>query len=244
MSCGSTSTRCPGWAGRRSGRWRWSPGRCSPTSGSPDGRRPRARAVSISMRGSSRGGRLRRCAVPRWHWPARSSGGHRSWPPPSGGRRSGTGCSWTTTRTPRTARWRRPTRSGRPPTGGSQRRSPGMRFRTAIRRTSRSIRSRPGLPASAICGRAWMPAPGRWTRCSNRRTGTRRRACRTPRGRRITTSRPESRRGCSHRSGGPVRTAARSGGPPRTAARSAPRSRRPRRGRTAGRPGGAAAAYR
>ena len=46
----------------------------------------------------------------------------RTWRPPSGGRRSGTASSSTTTRTPRTGRLRRRTRSGRPRTPGYPRR--------------------------------------------------------------------------------------------------------------------------
>ena len=43
-------------------------------------------------------------------------------PPASGGRKSATACSSTTTRTPRTGPWPRPTRCGPSPMGGSRRR--------------------------------------------------------------------------------------------------------------------------
>ena len=80
-----------------------------------------ARACT-STRGSSRAGRSPRCGGRRWRWRGRSSGGRRTWRPPSGGRRSGTACSSTTTRTPRTARSPRRTPSARSRTPGCRRR--------------------------------------------------------------------------------------------------------------------------
>ena len=83
------------------------------TSGSRGHPRQRAR--------SRRGGRSARCARPPWRWRARSSGAPRSSPRASGGRRSGTASSSTTTRTRRTGPWPRRTRCGPRPTHASLR---------------------------------------------------------------------------------------------------------------------------
>ena len=74
-----------------------------------------SRGMHIYCRIAAAAGRSTRCAAPRWRWPGRSSGARRRTPPRAGGRRSGTASSWTTTRTPRTAPWPRPTRSGPTP---------------------------------------------------------------------------------------------------------------------------------
>ena len=58
------------------------------------------------------------------------------WRPPSGGRRSATASSWTTTRTPRTAPSHPPTRCGRPPTRACRCRCGGRRCPTWSPRTS------------------------------------------------------------------------------------------------------------
>ncbi len=63
------------------------------------GRRHRDRAGFMCRCASSRGGRSRRFDEPRWPWPARSNGGRRPSPRASGGRKNGTACFWTTTRT-------------------------------------------------------------------------------------------------------------------------------------------------
>ena len=101
--------------------------RRSTTSGSSAGRRRRARAACTSTCASSGAGRSTRCAAPRWRWRARSSGARRRSPPASGGRKSATACSSTTTRTPRTARSPARTRCGRRRTRACRRRSPGTR---------------------------------------------------------------------------------------------------------------------
>ena len=73
---------------------------------------------STSTAGSSSGGRSPTSAGPRSRWPGRSSAAPRTSPPANGGRKSGTGSSSTTTRTPRTAPSRPRTRSGRCRTRG------------------------------------------------------------------------------------------------------------------------------
>ena len=73
-------------------------------------------------------GRTRRSAGRPSRSPATSSGGRRRSRPRSGGRRSATACSSTTTRTPRTGRSPRSTRSAR-------RRTPACRCRCAGRRS-------------------------------------------------------------------------------------------------------------
>ena len=67
--------------------------------------------------------------------------------PASGGRRSATGCSSTTTRTRATARWPPPTACGRRPTRACRRRSTGTRSRTSSPRSCGSTPSRPRLRA-------------------------------------------------------------------------------------------------
>ena len=92
------------------------------TSGWSGGRRPPGRVASTSTCGSSRRGDSTRCAGRRWRSPAKSSGGRQRWRPASGGRKSATACSSTTTRTPRIAPSRPPTRCGRSRTRASPRR--------------------------------------------------------------------------------------------------------------------------
>ena len=111
--------------GARRARGRWRP------SGSSAGPRRRARGASTSTSGSSRAGRTARSGARRWRWPATSSGAPRRSRPRSGGRRSATACSSTTTRTPRTGRSPRRTRSGRRPTRGSRSRCAGTRCPTS-----------------------------------------------------------------------------------------------------------------
>ncbi len=103
----------PGVGGHRSSRSRSWRARCSPITGWSAGPRPRARAASTCWCGSARRGRSPRCGAPRWRWRARSSAARRRWPPASGGRRSATACSSTTTRTRAIARLRARTRCGR-----------------------------------------------------------------------------------------------------------------------------------
>ena len=104
-------------------------------------------------------GALAKCAGRRWRCPAKWSGAHPAWRPASGGRRSGWACFWITTRTPRIARSRPPTRCAR-----CRRRAyplpwPGTRCPSATPPTSRFARSRAGLPNGAIWRRASMRAP-------------------------------------------------------------------------------------
>ena len=120
-SCASTWIRCPASDGHRSSTWRrW---------------RARSRgpwADGLAQDLGSRGFHIYARIAPRWPFKqvrlaaetvgARSSAGHPSWPPATGGRRTGRGCSSTSTRTRRTARWPRPIRCGR-------RRTPGCRCR-------------------------------------------------------------------------------------------------------------------
>ena len=121
-SCASTSIRCRASSGpdprrgARGARRRWT------TSASSAGRRRRARAACTSTCASSGAGPSTRCAAPRWRWRARSSGARPTWRPASGGRKSGTASSSTTTRTRRTARSPARTRCGRRPTRACRRR--------------------------------------------------------------------------------------------------------------------------
>ena len=69
---------------------------------------------------------------------AKSNNACRISPPASGGRKSATACSSTTTRTPRIAPWLPRTPCGRRPTRAFRRRLLGMRSASAIRRISRS----------------------------------------------------------------------------------------------------------
>ena len=112
-SCGSTSIRFPASSGRRSGSSHSRRATPWPMSAWSGGRRPPVRAGSTSTSGSSRAGRSPRCDARRWPWPATWSAAFPISPRRSGGRRSATASSSTTTRTPRTGRWHRPTRSGR-----------------------------------------------------------------------------------------------------------------------------------
>jgi bifunctional non-homologous end joining protein LigD len=91
------------------------------------GRRRPARAACTCTCASNGGGDSTRCGAPRWRWRARWSAAPRPWPPASGGRRSGTGCSWTTTRTPRTAPWPQPIPFGPRPMRACRRRCRGTR---------------------------------------------------------------------------------------------------------------------
>ena len=84
-----------------------------------------------------------RSGARRWRWPATSSGAPPRSPPRNGGRRSATGCSSTTTRTPRTGRSPPRIPSGRCPTRGSRSRCAGTRSPTSWPRTSRWPPSRP-----------------------------------------------------------------------------------------------------
>ena len=71
-----------------------------------------------------------RSGAPRSRSRGRWSGGLPPWPPASGGRRSATECSWTTTRTPATGRWPRPTACARCPMRESRRPCDGTRSPT------------------------------------------------------------------------------------------------------------------
>ena len=81
-------------------------GTCWWSTDSPAGRRPPARAASISSSASLRSGRSPRSAARPSPSPARSSAACPSRPRAPGGRKSVTACSSTTTRTPATGRWR------------------------------------------------------------------------------------------------------------------------------------------
>ena len=85
--------RWPAWCTRRSKTSAWSAGR-----------RRQDRAASTSTSALIGAGRSTRCAARRSPSPARWSGGRRRLPRANGGRRSGTACSSTTTRTRKTAR--------------------------------------------------------------------------------------------------------------------------------------------
>ena len=82
---------------------RWSCATCSASTGCAATRRPPGPRASTSTCGSSRAGTSSRCAARRSRWPARSSAARPTWRRASGGRRSATACSSTTTRTPATA---------------------------------------------------------------------------------------------------------------------------------------------
>ena len=122
----------------------------------------RARAASTSTRRST----------PRWTYPqvrlaprrrspARSSAARRSSPPAGGGRRSGRASSSTSTRTPRTARSRRPTRCAPPRTPACRRRCGGTRCRASARRTSPLATVPERLRRPATRGRAWTAGADR-----------------------------------------------------------------------------------
>ena len=99
-----------------------SPATCSRTTGWSAGRRRRAsRGFHVYARIEPRG-RSRGAARGARRSRARSNAARRTWRPPGGGRRSGTGSSSTSTRTPRTARWRRPTPCARRTTRACRRR--------------------------------------------------------------------------------------------------------------------------
>ena len=177
-------------------RWPSSPGRRSRPSASSAGPRPPARAASTSTSASSPAGRSTRCAVPRWPWPAMSSGAHRPWPPPSGGRRSATASSSTTTRTPVTAPSPLPTPSGRRRMRASPCRWTGPSSRRWTPPTSPWPRFPRSWPGRATVGRASTRRPGRWRHSWSWPPATRRRAWAMRPGHRTTASRPVSRRGC------------------------------------------------
>ena len=106
-------------AGRARGARRARPARLAQDVGLA--RHPRQRAHRAALDASTR------CAARRWRWRARWSGARPSSRPASGGRRSATASSSTTTRTPRTARWPRRGRCGRRPTRACRCRSSGTR---------------------------------------------------------------------------------------------------------------------
>ena len=112
-------------------------------------RRRRARRASTSTCASSRCGRASRSAAPRSRWPARWSAARPTSRRASGGRRSATACSSTTTRTRATAPSPPATRSARPPTRGSRARSPGTRCPPWSRRTCASTPCPPGCARPA-----------------------------------------------------------------------------------------------
>ncbi len=143
-------------------------------SGRQSATRPRRLAEDLGLARHSRqhphrasAGRSRRSAALPSRSRAKSSGARHRSPPASGGRKSVTACSSTTTRTPRTAPWPPPIRCAPSPTRGCRRRSRGTRSTTAIRRTSPSPRCRRASPTSAIAmrGSTSIPAPSR--RCSS-----------------------------------------------------------------------------
>ena len=85
----------------------------------------------------TRTGRTSRCGWPPRPSPARSNAARPSWRPAGGGRKNAASASSSTsTRTPRTAPSRRPTRCGRGPTPGCRRRCTGTRCPTAGPRRS------------------------------------------------------------------------------------------------------------
>ena len=177
-----------------------------------DARRLRARRLAEDV-GLARHARLRahraaldvrpRCAAPRWRWRARSSGARRRSPRASGGRKSATASSSTTTRTPRTAR--SPRAYSVRPTPDARVSAPldvGRGRRLRARATSRWRRCRRGSPRSAIATPASIAhAVLARARCSSSRRGTSARASATRRGRRTTRSSRASRRACSRRDG-------------------------------------------
>ena len=137
-----------------------------------------------------RGGHSTRSAAPRSPSRAKSNAARPRSRRASGGRRSGTACSSTTTRTRRTARSRPPIPCGRRRTRASRRRCHGTRSTRASRRTSRWRRCR---RASRRVGDRHdgdrSSSRARSTRCSSSRPATSGRAWATRRGRRNTGSR-------------------------------------------------------
>ena len=89
--------------GRRCAAPRSSCATCSPSTACAATRRRRARRASTSTSGSCPSGTRSASAAPRWRSRARSSGARPTWRRASGGRRSATACSSTTTRTRATA---------------------------------------------------------------------------------------------------------------------------------------------
>ena len=130
-----------------------------------------------------------RCGARPWRWRARSPGARPSWRPPSGGRRSATACSWTTTRTRATAPSRPGTACARRRTRACRARWSGRRWRTSNPATCGWTRCRRGWPRSAIRRRRSTTCPGRWTRCWTSRGATRRAGSATRRGRRTSRRR-------------------------------------------------------
>ena len=182
---------------------RASSARRSTTSGWSAGRRRRARAACTSTCASSGAGRSTRCAAPRSRSRARSSGARRRWRPASGGRRSATACSSTTTRTRRTARSPR-AYSVRPDAGrarvgaaglGRDRRVRPGRLHAArrCRRGSRQIGDRhAGIDEHAVLARRAARAVGA---AGARRAGRRAVAAALPEaGRRAAARAPSKRR--------------------------------------------------
>ena len=94
-----------------------------------------------------------------------SSAARRRWPARSGGRKSATACSSTTTRTPRTARLAPPIRCARWPTPVCPRRFTGMRSPTATRPTSPCSRFPSASRSSAIRTQASTPRRVRSKSC-------------------------------------------------------------------------------
>ena len=111
--------------------------------------------VRIERRWTLRRGAPRR-AGPRARGRAARAGISR---PASGGRKSATACSSTTTRTRRIARSPLRTRCGRRPTRACRRRSPGTKSTRASRATSRCERCRRGSSRSAIAMPASIGSP-------------------------------------------------------------------------------------
>ena len=131
-SCAWTSTRCPACPGRRSARSRSSAARRWRRWASSAGRRRRARAgIHINVRIEPRWTypQVRRAALALARDVERRAPGDRHLA--SGGRRSATASSSTTTRTRRTGPWRPPTPCGPRRTRGSRSRCAGTRWRTA-----------------------------------------------------------------------------------------------------------------
>src|SRR5215207_1769585 len=192
-SCASTSTRRRACRGARSGRWRCAPVTSCASTGCSASRRPAARAGSTSTSAPRRAGPSPRCAAPRSRWPARSSAGCPGAPPPSGGRRSASACSWTTTRTPATARWPRSTRCARCPMPASRVPCAGTRWPTWTLRICAWTPCRRGCATSAIRRRRSTRCTTPSTPCSTSRAATRRAASATRRGRRTSPSRQASR---------------------------------------------------
>src|SRR5439155_821669 len=86
-----------------------------------------------------------------------------AWRPASGGRRSATASSSTTTKTPRTARWPAPTRCAPGPTHGSRRHSHGRSWTNAGRRTSPCGPCRVVSPPSGTATRRSTSIRARWS---------------------------------------------------------------------------------